>query len=129
MISGKWLSGVALFGLLLSGCAAAPHPQQCPNPKDVTPGEVKTSLAYVRAHLPNTVFMRAEPSKSAPGLVKLVEANADGSPGGVVYFDPRTNYLIIGLVIDFENKSMHIAGGKSMLGTNRIPEPEGASHE
>ncbi len=102
----------------LAGCVQhhAPRPV-CPNPRKVTAAQVTESLAFARAKLPNTPFLGASASKSAPGLVRLDEKGS----AAPVYMDPRTHYLIIGLVVNFGDKRMRIAGGQSLLGAGSLP--------
>lgn len=105
---------VMLPALALTGCAQ--HPVK-PSDTTVTPQQVKESLAYIRAKLPNTQFSGASPSKNAPGLVRLDEVGAEAP----VYLDPRTHYLIIGLVVNFQKHHERIAGGESLLGASSLP--------
>ncbi len=85
-----------------------------------TQKQADAALAYLKAKLPNTPFTVAVPSHSAPGYVRVGEASSSAP----VYFDPRTKYMIIGLVVNFGDKDMRIAGGSSMLGADTMSLPE-----
>lgn len=88
--------------------------------KMATQKQADAALAFLKNKLPNTPFTIAVPSRSAPGYVRVGEASSSAP----VYFDPRTKYMIIGLVVNFGDKDMRIAGGASMLGANRMSLPE-----
>lgn len=110
-----------LTALSMAGCktdttkTAVTH-----KPAMATQKQADAALAYLKAKLPNTPFTVAVPSHSAPGYVRVGEASSSAP----VYFDPRTKYMIIGLVVNFGDKNMRIAGGSAMLGADTMSLPE-----
>lgn len=114
------------LSLALAGCKPdTPRKPMVPAHKQgvrmVTQQQADAALAYLKTKLPNTPFTGAVPSRYAPGYVRVDEA----SSAAPVYFDPRTKYMIIGLVVNFGNKHMRIAGGISTLGVNTMSIPKG----
>ncbi|MBE0470139.1 MAG: hypothetical protein IBX55_11615 [Methyloprofundus sp.] len=68
----------------------------------------ENALNMAKLHLPTTKWLGAVESTYAPGLIELQTNNRTAN----FYYEPRTGYFLIGLIINPYNKNGQIAQGE-----------------